>query len=69
MIVLVHGGAAVVKAKHVEIKLKGLKNAVKLGYDALVQGKSAVDSVEIAAKSMEDDPVFNAGNYFRFQFN
>ncbi len=35
--------------------------ALDLGYEALENGKSAVDAVEIAVKTMEDSPLFNAG--------
>jgi beta-aspartyl-peptidase (threonine type) len=34
---------------------------VEEGYALLNQGKSALDAVEMAIRSMEDDPVFDAG--------
>jgi beta-aspartyl-peptidase (threonine type) len=61
MIVIAHGGAAKVSTNFVDLKLKGIKNAVKSGFEALISGKSAIDSVEATVISMENEPVFNAG--------
>ena len=38
-----------------------LENALDNGYDALAEGKTAVEAVEIAVKLLEDSPLFNAG--------
>ena len=40
---------------------KALELALDSGYEALENGKSAVDAVEIAVKAMEDSSLFNAG--------
>ena len=64
--IAIHGGAESVKKgeldKEKEEKYReGIKNALKDGYDVLEKGGSALDAVEAAVKSMEDNPVFNAG--------
>src|SRR3954468_2152997 len=40
---------------------EGLIAAVKTGYHVLKNGGSALDAVEHAVKSLEDNPLFNAG--------
>jgi len=39
----------------------GLKTAVQIGYHVLEQGGTSIDAVEQAVKSLEDNPLFNAG--------
>ncbi|KAJ1646276.1 hypothetical protein J3B02_002237 [Coemansia erecta] len=39
----------------------GLFNATKAGYKVLSSGGSALDAVEAAVRSLEDNPLFNAG--------
>ncbi|HYE54756.1 MAG TPA: isoaspartyl peptidase/L-asparaginase [Chitinophagaceae bacterium] len=60
----VHGGAGP-DEEHIHENLeeykKGLAEAVQAGYKVLERGGSAVDAVEAAVKSMEDNPIFNAG--------
>ncbi len=57
--IIVHGGAgAFAPGKDYE---KGLVEALKAGREMLESGGAAVDAVEAAVVSMEDDPVFNAG--------
>lgn len=64
--IAIHGGAGTLvkgmmtPAKEAAYK-KALELALDLGYEALENGKSAVDAVEIAVKTMEDSPLFNAG--------
>ena len=41
--------------------MKGVRRAAVIGADTIHHGGSAVDAVEAAVVSMEDDPVFNAG--------
>jgi len=41
--------------------LKGVRRAAVIGAEAIHHGGSAVDAVEAAVVSMEDNPVFNAG--------
>jgi beta-aspartyl-peptidase (threonine type) len=39
----------------------GLKTAVQIGYQVLQQGGTSIDAVEQAVRSLEDNPLFNAG--------
>lgn len=41
--------------------LEGIKNAALAGFKVLQNGRSALDACEEAVKSLEDNPVFNAG--------
>lgn len=61
-IVLVHGGAGDIVDSRVPGKIAGVKLAATRGYQKLKDGGSVLDAVEAAVRSMEDDPVFNAGN-------
>src|SRR3984885_5629149 len=45
----------------VEAHLKGVRNAVAAGWQALSRGGSSVDAVEEAVVVMEDDDTFDAG--------
>ncbi|GAA4332720.1 isoaspartyl peptidase/L-asparaginase family protein [Flaviaesturariibacter amylovorans] len=60
----VHGGAGpdsdFIK-KNQEGYKKGLEDALNAGYKILEQGGSALDAVEAAVNSLEDNPLFNAG--------
>jgi len=62
--IAVHGGAGpdsdFIK-KHIKEYKKGLKDAMTAGYTVQEDGGSALDAVEAAVKSMEDNPLFNAG--------
>jgi beta-aspartyl-peptidase (threonine type) len=64
--IAIHGGAGtLVKGmmtpeKEVLYK-EALKTAMAVGYDLLESGGSAVAAVEIAVKTLEDSPLFNAG--------
>ncbi|KAF5284367.1 hypothetical protein FQR65_LT13584 [Abscondita terminalis] len=60
-IVLVHGGAGDVPYSRKPFKIAGSKKAAIEGYKLLKNGSSALDAVEAAVRSMEDDPMFNAG--------
>ncbi len=40
---------------------QALKQALDAGWHALQNGKSAIDAVELAVRSLEDCPLFNAG--------
>ncbi|KAJ1813001.1 hypothetical protein LPJ75_003375, partial [Coemansia sp. RSA 2598] len=64
--IVIHGGAGtILKAKMTDIEEKqlrdGLYNATKAGYNVLQSGGSALDAVEAAVRSLEDNPLFNAG--------
>ncbi|EDO30161.1 predicted protein [Nematostella vectensis] len=59
--IIVHGGAWSLPLSLHEPSTKGVQLAARAGYQTLLKGASAVDAVEAAVKSLEDNPVFNAG--------
>ena len=64
--IAIHGGAGTLvkgmMTPEMESRYKAdLEKALDAGYDALAQGKSALDAVETAVKLLEDSPLFNAG--------
>ncbi|HYC38904.1 MAG TPA: isoaspartyl peptidase/L-asparaginase [Chitinophagaceae bacterium] len=62
--IAIHGGAGADSEfirKHKKEYESGLKKAVHAGYTILEQGGKAVDAVEAAVNSLEDNPLFNAG--------
>jgi beta-aspartyl-peptidase (threonine type) len=60
-LVLVHGGAGDVPEGRRALHVEGCRRAARLAADALRSGKSALDAVETAVQTLEDDPLFNAG--------
>jgi len=60
-IIVVHGGAGPWPEDRLLRGLKGVRRAAEEGFEALSEGGSALDAVEAAVASMEDNPVFNAG--------
>jgi len=58
---IVHGGAWDIPDDLVEPHRLGVEVAVRVGWMVLTGGGSAVDAVETAVASMEDDDVFDAG--------
>lgn len=62
--IVVHGGAGpdseFIK-KNLEGYNQGLRDAVNTGYKILEEGGSALDAVEAAVNSLEDNELFNAG--------
>ena len=71
-VVIVHGGAgthaAIVGDPVARAATEaGVVQAARIGYGVLVEGGSSLDAVEAAVISLEDNPTFNAGNYFPFQ--
>ncbi|XP_064020236.1 isoaspartyl peptidase/L-asparaginase isoform X2 [Pogoniulus pusillus] len=60
-VIVVHGGAGRVFKEREEGCRAGVVRAALQGYALLKQGGSALDAVEEAVQSMEDDPHFNAG--------
>ncbi|XP_041872896.1 isoaspartyl peptidase/L-asparaginase [Corvus kubaryi] len=60
-VIVVHGGAGRIFKEREEGCRGGVVRAALQGYSVLKQGGSAVDAVEEAVRSMEDDPHFNAG--------
>jgi beta-aspartyl-peptidase (threonine type) len=58
---IVHGGAFELDETYWLPSEKGAREAAEAGMALLRQGKSALDAVEAASKSLELNPVFNAG--------
>jgi L-asparaginase / beta-aspartyl-peptidase len=62
--IAIHGGAGEDSKfirEHIEEYEQGLAEALQAGYEILERGGTALDAVEEAIKSMEDNPLFNAG--------
>ena len=60
-IIIVHGGAWNIPDELVEDHIRGVEKAAGVGWEILENGGSALDAVEEAVKTMEDDPTFDAG--------
>lgn len=60
-VIVVHGGAWAIPDLLAEASVAGVKNAVRAGDTVLKNGGSAIDAVEKAVRSLEDDPTFDAG--------
>ncbi len=58
---IVHGGAGPIAEDTVPARLLGCREAVQAGWMVLSHGGSAVDAVEAAVVTLEDNPLFNAG--------
>ncbi len=63
--IAIHGGAGTIRKDNItpeEEKLYygGLESAIQAGIHFLAQGMSALDAVEAAVMSLEDNPLFNA---------
>jgi hypothetical protein len=59
--IIVHGGAWNIPEEAVQAHRDGCLEAVRIGHRGLQEGCSALDAVEAAVRSMEDDPTFDAG--------
>ncbi|MHA1581431.1 MAG: isoaspartyl peptidase/L-asparaginase [Candidatus Baldrarchaeia archaeon] len=60
-VIIVHGGAWNIPDELVKDHIKGVEKAASVGWKILRNGGSALDAVEEAVKTMEDDPTFDAG--------
>ncbi len=60
-ILVVHGGAWDIPADEVAPHTAGCRAAAGAGWEVLARGGSALDAVETAVRSMEDDGTFDAG--------
>lgn len=63
---LIHGGAgnitpAIMSAEQEQQYTEGLKEALNNGYEVLSKGGASLDAVVAAIKSLENNPLFNAG--------
>jgi L-asparaginase / beta-aspartyl-peptidase len=64
--IAIHGGAGtllrgMMTPEKEAAYTSALEAALDLGYDILAQGGSALEAVEVAVRSLEDCPLFNAG--------
>jgi beta-aspartyl-peptidase (threonine type) len=64
--IAIHGGAGTLLKGQMTVEKEAayttaLEDALEQGYSILEAGGSAIDAVEIAVKSLEDSPLFNAG--------
>ena len=62
----IHGGAGTILPEHLTPALelaykKALDTALDAGWSILSKGATALDAVEAAVRSLEDEPLFNAG--------
>lgn len=60
-VLVVHGGAWAIPDDMVEAHLHGVREALAAGWRLLERGSTAMDAVEAAICSMEDDDTFDAG--------
>jgi L-asparaginase / beta-aspartyl-peptidase len=59
--IIVHGGAGKISPDRIEGAQAGCKEAAFIGWQILQAGGVALDAVEAALRSLEDNPMFNAG--------
>ena len=64
--IAIHGGAGTILKSEMTAEketayIKDLRAALHEGYNILANGGKAIDAVEVAVKSLEDSPLFNAG--------
>jgi beta-aspartyl-peptidase (threonine type) len=59
--IIVQGGAGKVSPDRIESAQAGCKEAALIGWQILQAGGPALDAVEAAVRSLEDNPMFNAG--------
>ena len=58
---IVHGGAGAIADNDVAPHREGARTAANIGWVILANGGNALDAVQAAIVSMEDDPAFDAG--------
>ena len=59
--IVVHGGAGQKPEGPLEVFQDGCRQAAMAGWRILQEGGSALDAVEAAVRSLEDNPTYNAG--------
>ena len=59
--IIVHGGAWAIPDRMVDAHLAGCTAAAEEGGRVLSEGGSAMDAVEVAFRTMEAEPTFDAG--------
>src|SRR6202142_3435690 len=60
-VLVVHSGAWAMPADMVEAHIRGVNNALAVGWHVLEAGGPALDAIEDAVVIMEDDETFDAG--------
>ena len=60
-VIIVHGGAGTIAPELAEAAERGCKEAARVGWHILQQKGSALDAVEAAVRTLEDNPDYNAG--------
>lgn len=58
---IIHGGAGDITDDQVQAHRHGVASAARQGWKILLAGGTALDAVQAAIVSMEDDPAFDAG--------
>jgi beta-aspartyl-peptidase (threonine type) len=58
---IIHGGAWDIPDNMVEDHRRGVNHALRLGWDILRSGGSAIDAIEQTVRALEDDGTFDAG--------
>jgi beta-aspartyl-peptidase (threonine type) len=66
VVLVVHGGAGALRrggytAEQDAAVRAGIEGALRAGHAALADGRPALDAVQAAIETLEDDPLFNAG--------
>jgi beta-aspartyl-peptidase (threonine type) len=61
MAIIVHGGAGAIAPERHAAAREGCHAAALVGWEVLLHGGSALDAIEAAIRSLEDNPSFNAG--------
>ncbi|XP_063049402.1 isoaspartyl peptidase/L-asparaginase-like [Engraulis encrasicolus] len=61
-VIVVHGGSGACPDELCRASVDGVKAAARAGYAVLEKGASALDAVEAAVRSLEDNPAFDAGH-------
>ncbi|HEX8151736.1 MAG TPA: isoaspartyl peptidase/L-asparaginase, partial [Thermoanaerobaculia bacterium] len=66
IMLVIHGGAGTITRASMTPELEkqyraGLEEALKKGHAVLARGGSSIDAVETAIRTLEDNPLFNAG--------
>lgn len=59
--IIVHGGAGLIPRDRYDAAREGCRAAAEAGWRILAAGGSALDAVEAAVTTLENDPGFNAG--------
>ncbi len=72
--IAIHGGSGTINRSEITPEQEkdyrqGLEDALEAGYNILTRGGSALDAVEQAVRSLEENPLFNAGKGSVFAAN